>query len=87
MSTYIQLKQRVWRRDRFICFYCGENLAGEYQNRGTRRCRLTVDHKIPRHKGGLTNMENLVTCCFECNQKKDIRERTVIYKRPLTKTK
>ena len=31
---------------------------------------LTLDHVIPRSRGGLSTWENLVACCHPCNRKK-----------------
>lgn len=43
------------------CGYCGV-----YVPKG----ETTRDHIVPRAKGGQTNAENLLMCCFECNQRK-----------------
>jgi 5-methylcytosine-specific restriction endonuclease McrA len=48
-------------RDAFTCQYCGESPG---------RQLLTVDHVIPRSRGGVHDWENLVTACTRCNQKK-----------------
>lgn len=48
-------------RDRCICQYCGSQSPTE---------RLTLDHVIPRAQGGQTTWENIVACCFKCNQHK-----------------
>jgi len=65
-------KQLVWQRDKMRCAYCFK--------RCTER-NVTVDHKIPQHLGGDNSMENLVTACKPCNQRKGIREekRSYIY--------
>ncbi|OUC08879.1 HNH endonuclease, partial [Litorilinea aerophila] len=34
------------------------------------RTNLTVDHVVPRSRGGSHGWENLVTACTRCNQKK-----------------
>ena len=52
-------KRNVLVRDRFKCSYCG-----------TRRERLSIDHIIPKSKGGGTNFENCVAACKTCNLKK-----------------
>lgn len=52
-------KREIFRRDRFICQYCGEHSA-----------TLTIDHVIPRHRGGRHTWENLVTACPTCNRRK-----------------
>lgn len=51
-------RQRVLRRDRFRCVYCGEQFA---------EAELTLDHVQPRLRGGDSSEGNLVTCCQPCN--------------------
>lgn len=34
----------------------------------------TVDHVIPKARGGITHRDNLVTACYQCNQAKRDRE-------------
>lgn len=51
----------VMVRDLNICQYCG-SVPG--------RSELTVDHVIPRSRGGGHSWQNLVTACKRCNQKK-----------------
>ena len=48
----------VFARDVFVCQACG---AMEY---------LSVDHRIPRSKGGPDDLENYQTLCRKCNSKK-----------------
>lgn len=55
-------KIMVWQRDKWRCRYCGEKLKSKAQ--------ATVDHVIPRSKGGSNRMANLVTACVPCNQAK-----------------
>ena len=52
-------RQNVFKRDDHRCIYCGTNRD------------LTLDHVIPKSKGGGNTWENLVTCCGSCNVKKD----------------
>ena len=47
----------VLRRDNFLCGYCGEPAN-------------TIDHVVPRCRGGRDEWKNTVACCWECNQKK-----------------
>jgi 5-methylcytosine-specific restriction endonuclease McrA len=54
--------RELFRRDRYICAYCG-GLFKESQ--------LSRDHIQPRSKGGADTWMNVVTCCAKCNQKKD----------------
>jgi 5-methylcytosine-specific restriction endonuclease McrA len=52
-------KQNVYKRDGFRCVYCNAN------------DNLTIDHVLPKSRGGKNTWENLVTCCSKCNTKKD----------------
>ena len=55
-------RRAVFARDRWACQYCG-----------SERHSLTVDHVIPRSKGGSSSWENIVTCCAPCNRRKGDR--------------
>ena len=52
-------REEVFSRDGHRCVYCGE-LAE----------KLTLDHVIPRCKGGSNVTENLVTACDKCNRER-----------------
>lgn len=54
----------VFRRDQYICQYCGHALTPS---------KLTLDHVKPRAHGGDSSWMNCVTSCFECNNKKGDR--------------
>ncbi|HEY33316.1 MAG TPA: HNH endonuclease [Dehalococcoidia bacterium] len=49
----------VFNRDNYTCQYCGKE---------TRH--LTLDHVIPRYRGGPHTWENLVSACVSCNRRK-----------------
>jgi 5-methylcytosine-specific restriction endonuclease McrA len=51
-------RRAVFARDSWTCQYCGS------------RSNLTVDHVIPRSKGGSSNWENIVASCAPCNRRK-----------------
>jgi 5-methylcytosine-specific restriction endonuclease McrA len=53
-------RREVFNRDGYTCQYCGR--------RGQRD--LTLDHVLPRHRGGRHTWENLVTACKTCNHRK-----------------
>jgi 5-methylcytosine-specific restriction endonuclease McrA len=54
-------RKNILLRDRNTCQYCGEVLSsGE----------LTLDHVVPRSRGGTSTWENLVACCHPCNRQK-----------------
>ena len=62
-----EIRKRIYQRDKYTCFYCG------WQNgqRGMLDKPLTIDHIIPRNHGGSSKDENLITCCWDCNIKKN----------------
>ncbi len=51
-------------RDRYTCQYCGRRFPSE---------QLTMDHVLPRSRGGKTTWSNVVTACKRCNQYKSNR--------------
>ena len=51
-------RQRLFKRDNYECAYCG-----------TKK-NLTIDHILPKSRGGQNNWTNLVTCCSSCNLRK-----------------
>ncbi len=54
-------RNNVFLRDKFQCQYCLTELKVK---------QLTLDHVVPRSRGGKTEWENVVTCCPPCNHKK-----------------
>jgi 5-methylcytosine-specific restriction endonuclease McrA len=55
-------RKNILRRDAYRCAYCGR---GDLP--------LTIDHIIPRAKGGTDSWENLVCACTVCNNRKGDR--------------
>lgn len=55
-------RKNILVRDNFQCQYCGR-----------KNIPLTVDHVVPRVKGGKIKWENLVCACVFCNNKKGNR--------------
>lgn len=66
INTYINIpykgvvlsRHNIFKRDGNRCQYCGTNKD------------LTIDHLIPRSKGGKSSWTNLVTACKKCNAQK-----------------
>ena len=54
-------RPNLYRRDAFSCQYCGVALPAE---------DLTVEHVLPRSRGGPTSWENCVAACATCNTRK-----------------
>ena len=55
-------RRSILHRDGHTCQYCG--YTGD---------ELTIDHVVPRSRGGGDSWENLVTACVRCNVKKGSR--------------
>lgn len=55
-------RRALFARDGWKCVYCGTS-AG----------RLTLDHVVPRSRGGDSVWENVVTACAPCNLRKGDR--------------
>jgi 5-methylcytosine-specific restriction endonuclease McrA len=71
LVTYVRVPRAVQRkisrralfaRDGWKCVYCGQNGG-----------RLTLDHVVPRSRGGESVWENVVTSCAPCNLRKGDR--------------
>jgi 5-methylcytosine-specific restriction endonuclease McrA len=52
-------RREVFLRDNYTCQYCGKQTKD-----------LTLDHVVPRHRGGPHRWENLVSACKPCNHRK-----------------
>ncbi len=57
-------KKNILVRDKNTCQYCGHRFHA---------ADLTLDHVIPKSRGGKTRWENLVACCKKCNTRKGNR--------------
>ncbi|MFN0223156.1 MULTISPECIES: HNH endonuclease [Paenibacillus] len=64
----------ILERDRYICRYCGE--YGD-----------TIDHIVPRAKGGHTTPVNCVCSCYACNQSKADQDADEFMKGPRERQK
>ena len=57
-SKVVLSRRNIMRRDNFTCQYCN------------KKSDLTIDHVIPKSRGGGDTWENLTTACEKCNVKK-----------------
>jgi 5-methylcytosine-specific restriction endonuclease McrA len=83
LATYVRIPRDVHRRkitrkavlarDAWTCQYCGRERGG-----------LTVDHVIPRSRGGESVWENIVASCAPCNRRKGNRLPREIQMHPKT---
>jgi len=62
-----KVRFEVFKRDNFTCQYCSARPP---------LIPIEVDHIIPVSKGGLNDMDNLITACFDCNRGKGAKELT-----------
>lgn len=60
-AAWVALAKRIKQRDGYVCVYCGADAN-------------TVDHIVPRSKGGTDDEHNLVTACNRCNGAKGARD-------------
>jgi 5-methylcytosine-specific restriction endonuclease McrA len=57
-------RKNILLRDRNTCQFCKRTLPAS---------ELTLDHVVPRSRGGRSSWENLVACCYQCNNRKGDR--------------
>jgi 5-methylcytosine-specific restriction endonuclease McrA len=57
-------RKMLFKRDNYQCLYCGKQL---------RPNQATVDHILPKCKGGISSFDNCATSCYPCNAKKGKR--------------
>ena len=66
-------RSNVYLRDNYICQYCKQ--MNSYKD-------LTLDHVIPKSKGGKTEWTNIVSACRKCNNQKGNHTHIKPYKQP-----
>lgn len=54
-------RRNLYKRDRYTCQYCGKRPG---------LTELTIDHVVPRAKGGASSWTNCVLACWRCNARK-----------------
>lgn len=54
-------RRNIFKRDRYTCQYCGVQPGPD---------SLTIDHVLPKSKGGTSTWENCTLACLECNKRK-----------------
>ena len=57
-------RKNILLRDRNTCQFCSKVFTA---------AELTLDHVVPRSRGGRSSWENLVACCYTCNNRKGDR--------------
>lgn len=54
-------RRNIWKRDKGVCQYCGKKPPSD---------ETSIDHIVPRSKGGLSTFPNCVLACMKCNCRK-----------------
>lgn len=73
-----RIRRSLIRRDGTLCYYCQVEMILPVEGRFTGitlelevdPLLATIDHKIPRCRGGRKTLDNLVLCCNRCNKLK-----------------
>jgi 5-methylcytosine-specific restriction endonuclease McrA len=78
LRTYINVPRRkahwsrkgVLARDNYTCIYCGTRPGDIVRGKIMTKADLTVDHILPRSRGGKDNWTNTACACYSCNHRK-----------------
>lgn len=54
-------RRAIYKRDHYTCQYCGAQPGPE---------ELTIDHVVPKSRGGVSSWSNCALCCVSCNKRK-----------------
>jgi 5-methylcytosine-specific restriction endonuclease McrA len=81
LRTYINVPRRrahwsrkgVLVRDNYTCVYCGAKPGTIQRGKVVARSDLTVDHVLPRSRGGKDHWTNTACACYMCNHRKGNR--------------
>ena len=81
LRTYINVPRRnarwskrgVLARDNYTCIYCGVKLGQVARGKKLSKQDFTVDHIIPRSRGGVDGWTNTACACAVCNRRKGNR--------------
>lgn len=78
LQRYVNVPQRkatwsrtaVLKRDGYCCIYCGIHMGERQSGRILYKNDFTLDHIIPRSRGGRNTWGNTACACYRCNQRK-----------------
>lgn len=66
-------RRAVLMRDNYTCVYCGVKLGDFVRGQALRKQDFTVDHIVPKSRGGVDGWTNTVSACYACNHRKGNR--------------
>ena len=78
LRYYVSVPQRgatwsrraVMARDGYTCVYCGTRAGEKHHGQPLTRADFTVEHLIPRSRGGASTWSNTACACRWCNHRK-----------------
>ena len=81
LRTYINVPRRkahwsrrgVLVRDEYTCIFCGVTLGSMQKGKVLGKSDFSIDHIIPRSKGGKDTWTNTACACASCNHRKGDR--------------
>jgi 5-methylcytosine-specific restriction endonuclease McrA len=81
LRTYVNVPRRrahwsrrgVLMRDSYTCIYCGVQPGMMVKSKQMTKSDFTVDHVIPRSRGGKDQWTNTACACYSCNHRKGNR--------------
>lgn len=60
-------RRRIYERDGWCCVWCSKEVARALFPSGDLTRQASIDHVVPRARGGTNKHTNLITCCSTCN--------------------
>ncbi|GIK30338.1 MAG: HNH endonuclease [Chloroflexi bacterium] len=66
-------RKGVLLRDNFVCIYCGVMPGSLSHNKVLTKDDFTIDHIVPRSRGGKDQWTNTACACYHCNHRKGSR--------------
>lgn len=81
LRAYINVPRRqahwsrkgVLMRDNYVCIYCGVMPGSLFKDKVLAKSDFTVDHIVPRSRGGKDQWTNTACACYQCNHRKGNR--------------
>ncbi len=81
LKSYVNVPRRkshwsrkgIMVRDGYTCIYCGAKVGSKVRGRVLTKHDFTIDHIIPRSKGGKDTWSNTACACARCNHRKGNR--------------
>lgn len=66
-------RRAVFNRDQYTCIYCGIQPGEGRKGKVVTRNDFTLDHVVPKSRGGKNTWGNTACACAKCNHRKDAR--------------